>query len=159
MNEHEHMAAVLANLMEQLWGPPHIDNPHDWRDLPAKLTEELAEDNALRNRMSDLLRDVAAGLKGPPPPLTLWDWSDLPVLAAKVTAQLNAIKEHGIPFCIWWGMTEAQEELAGEPIKDDSLILSFSGSGASTMVTARKIRAMLDAIYPVPEEKKKAIDG
>lgn len=64
-----------------------------------------------------------------------------------MAAQLKAIKEHTSGFACWWGMTEAQEELAGSPIKDEHAILHFMGSGASTMVTAREIRRMLDTIY------------
>lgn len=82
------MSEVLDNLCEQLWGPPHpdADFPRHWSGLPAKLAEELTEDEDLRNRMKELLVGVAAGLKGPPPPLTSYGWSDLPALAAQAIA-------------------------------------------------------------------------
>ena len=60
----------------------------------------------------------------------------------------QAVQKAAGAFGCWWAMICAQEELAGEDIKDDSVILHFSGSGASTSVTAGQIRAMLTAIYP-----------
>ena len=47
------------------------------------LRMDLKEETALRERLGDLLRQVARALKGPPPPGTLWSFHDLPELAAK----------------------------------------------------------------------------
>lgn len=52
------------------------------------LRAELAESEALRERLAALLTGVAAGLKGDPPPLTMHDWSDLPALAAAMREKL-----------------------------------------------------------------------
>jgi hypothetical protein len=52
---------------------------------------EEVDSDRLRERMSELLRGVAAGLKGPPPPLTLHDWSDLPQVAQRVGALYEAV--------------------------------------------------------------------
>lgn len=121
----------------------------------AELEAEAADDDDLRTRLSALLTGTAAGLKGEPEPDSLHDWSDLPLVAARLAGQLHAIKEHASGFACWWALTGAQEELFGSPIPDDSVILHFSGGGLSTMVTAREIRRMLDAICgtsttPVP---------
>lgn len=64
-----------------------------------------------------------------------------------VNEELLAAQKASNPFSIWWAMIEAQEELAGETIKDEAVIFHFMGSGASTSVTAGQIRKMLDAIY------------
>ncbi|MES2729998.1 MAG: hypothetical protein V4621_07910 [Pseudomonadota bacterium] len=61
--------------------------------------------------------------------------------------ELRAAQKASSPFATWWAMVEAQEELAGEIIKDEAICLTFMGSGASTTVTAGQIRKMLDAIY------------
>ena len=39
----------------------------------------------------------------------------------------------------WWSFVKAGQELDGEPIKDDDIILNYSGNGASIMVTAKDI--------------------
>ena len=51
----------------------------------------LAEETALRERLSSLLRRTADALKGPPEPLHLHDWSDLPEVAASLRAQLSEL--------------------------------------------------------------------
>lgn len=51
-----------------------------------ELRRDLAENEALRERMADLLRRTAAALRGPEPPLTLWSWHDLPERAAAAAA-------------------------------------------------------------------------
>lgn len=48
-------------------------------------------------------------------------------------------------FALWWRMTEAQAELADEPIPNSAVVLHFMGSGASHQVTAGDIRQMLAA--------------
>lgn len=67
--------------------------------------------------------------------------------------ELQAAQKAAAPFSMWWAMFEAQEELAGTPIADDIVIFHFMGSGASTMVTAGQIRAMLDAIFQCKDGK------
>lgn len=61
--------------------------------------------------------------------------------------ELVAAQKASSPFATWWAMVEAENELAGEIIKDDAVVLSFMGSGASMNVTAGQIRKMLDAIF------------
>lgn len=53
------------------------------------LRADLEEEEALRNRLSDLLTRTAAALKGPPPPDVLHDWSDLPSVAAELRSTLE----------------------------------------------------------------------
>lgn len=69
----------------------------------------------------------------------------------KPSEELLLAQKAASPFSIWWAMVEAQEELAGEKIKDDTIVFKFMGSGASTSVTAGQIRKMLNAIYLVEE--------
>ena len=61
--------------------------------------------------------------------------------------ELLAAQKAASPFATWWAMVEAEEELAGDPIKDEIVALSYMGCGASTQVTAGQIRKMLDAIF------------
>lgn len=44
---------------------------------------------------------------------------------------------------MWWAMHEAQWETFENTPADDAVILSFMGSGASTLVTAGQLRAAL----------------
>ena len=60
------------------------------RELAA-VTAELADDDALRERMSDILKRTAIALRGPEPPLTAWSWHDLPELAE--AAKASALEE------------------------------------------------------------------
>jgi hypothetical protein len=53
------------------------------------LEREAADDDALRDRMRDLLTRTANALKGDPGPLKLHDWSDLPEVAARLRAMLS----------------------------------------------------------------------
>ena len=46
-------------------------------------------------------------------------------------------------FSLWWSMVEAEHDLAGEPIKDNEIILHYMGCGAICQVTAGDIRKML----------------
>lgn len=61
------------------------------------------------------------------------------------------------PLVLWWAMTEAQEELAGndprESIPDAQPILHFMGSGASTRVTAGQVRALVMAVSKIASEQ------
>lgn len=74
-----------------------------------------------------------------------------------MTNELREAQTATIPFAMYWGMIEAHNELAGEPLKDDAVALRFMGSGASTQVTVGQIRKMLDVIYqcedgyPIPK--------
>jgi len=46
----------------------------------------------------------------------------------------------------WWAMVNAGRELDGDPpLKDDDVILHFSGNGASCMVTAKQLNTALRA--------------
>lgn len=56
------------------------------------LTKELGEENALRERLTQLLTHTAGGLKGRPAPLHLHDWSDLPQVAAALRRERDALK-------------------------------------------------------------------
>lgn len=47
------------------------------------------------------------------------------------------------PFLSWWGAVQADAELAGQPLGDDAMVLSYSGNGMGVYVTAGHIRALL----------------
>ena len=55
----------------------------------AELEAERADDDALRERMSDILKRTAIALRGPEPPLTAWSWHDLPERAAAAIASID----------------------------------------------------------------------
>lgn len=60
-------------------------------------------------------------------------------------------------FPCWWSMHEAHRECADlPPIHDDELVFHFMGSGASCMVFAKDIRAMVAALklplMPQPDQ-------
>lgn len=54
-----------------------------------ELEAERADDDALRERMSDILKRTAIALRGPEPPLTAWSWHDLPERAAAAIASID----------------------------------------------------------------------
>jgi antitoxin HicB len=64
----------------------------------------------------------------------------------RLDANYKALATAAAPVATWWIMVEAQEELAEKPIPDHAVILHFMGSGASTMVTARQLRDMVQAM-------------
>ena len=56
------------------------------------LRRDLAENEALRERMAELLTGVAVALRGPQPPLTRWGWHDLPGRAAAAVAAIDVMQ-------------------------------------------------------------------
>ena len=52
----------------------------------------LDENEALRERMADLLSRTAVALRGPEPPLTRWSWHDLPERAAAAIAAIDVMQ-------------------------------------------------------------------
>lgn len=69
----------------------HVDFARQLERELAAVTAELADDDALRERMSDILKRTAIALRGPEPPLTAWSWHDLPELAE--AAKASALEE------------------------------------------------------------------
>lgn len=55
----------------------------------AELEAERDDDDALRERMADILKRTAIALRGPEPPLTAWSWHDLPERAAAAIASID----------------------------------------------------------------------
>lgn len=55
----------------------------------AELEAERADDDALRERMSDILKRTAIALRGQEPPLTAWSWHDLPERADAAIASID----------------------------------------------------------------------
>jgi len=52
---------------------------------------------------------------------------------------------------LWWAMVQADAVLRKEPIADDSIVLHFMGSGASTSVTAKQMRELFATVeLPFP---------
>ena len=58
-----------------------------------RLHTDAEESEALRERLSELLRNTAIALRGPEPELTRWSWHDLPELATALKAQRDALLE------------------------------------------------------------------
>ena len=56
-----------------------------------RLHADAEESEALRERLSALLRNTAIALRGPEPELTRWSWHDLPELATALKAQRDAL--------------------------------------------------------------------
>lgn len=66
-------------LRERIEAKSEIDS---LRARVAELEAERTDDDALRERMADILKRTAVALRGPEPPLTAWSWHDLPERAA-----------------------------------------------------------------------------
>ena len=58
-----------------------------------RLHADAEEHDALRERLSELLRNTAIALRGPEPELTRWSWHDLPELASTLKSQRDALLE------------------------------------------------------------------
>ena len=56
------------------------------------LRADLTENEALRERMADILRRTAVALRGPEPPLTRWSWHDLPERAGAAIAAIDVMQ-------------------------------------------------------------------
>lgn len=168
--DYDAMAGVLENLAVQLWGPPHpdADYPRHWRDLPAKLAEELAEDESLRDRMSELLTGVAAGLNGPPPPLRGWDWSDLPAKAAALkderdlfrhghrVASDNCVRLEGKLVVLAadaarWSYVRQDRVECYVAVRDRlGVVDTFCGAALDAQVDALRLAGAADGVEPAP---------
>lgn len=59
---------------------------------PAGGTDDVDEDEQLRDRLAALLTGVANALRGQPPDLVLWSWHDLPALAAACVGALRMVQ-------------------------------------------------------------------
>lgn len=57
------------------------------------LRADLTENEALRQRMADILRRTAVALRGPEPRLTRWSWHDLPERAAAAIAAIDVMAQ------------------------------------------------------------------
>ena len=60
-----------------------MDTVADLKRRIAELEEELSEEAALREKLTDILTRTAIALKGPEPDNMMWSWHDLPELAEK----------------------------------------------------------------------------
>jgi len=61
-------------------------------DALDELQRDLDENEALRERLAELLTGVAVALRGPQPPLTRWSWHDLPDRAAAAVAAIDVMQ-------------------------------------------------------------------
>lgn len=57
-----------------------------------RLKAEVAELDALRDRLADLLTRTAVALRGPEPPLTRYSWHDIPDRAAAAVAAIDVMQ-------------------------------------------------------------------
>ena len=90
-------ALRLAEFYEALAEtPPKSSDNSNIRAAAAELRRlhaDAEESEALRERLSALLRNTAIALRGPEPELTRWSWHDLPELAVALKAQRDALLE------------------------------------------------------------------
>jgi hypothetical protein len=68
---------------------PSVHLGHEAAAELRRLHADLEESDALRERLSGLLRETAIAICGPEPDLTNWSWHDLPERVAQMMA-LNA---------------------------------------------------------------------
>lgn len=57
-----------------------------------RLSAEVAELDALRDKLAGILSRTAIALRGPEPPLTRWSWHDLPDRAAAAIAVIALVQ-------------------------------------------------------------------
>lgn len=92
------------------------DNPDGWATVSIgdDVVITLAEDTALRERMSDLLTRTADALKGSPGPLRLHDWSNLPEVAASARQEVRRLIEVDENWQRWAGKHVLCDQIAKE---------------------------------------------
>ena len=101
----------------------------------------LAEEAALRERMSALLTGVARGLKGDPPPLVMHDWSDLPALAAEMRVKLYGPAD-GDPMPVF--VIKAKDWLAPYAVSAYSVLCEAQGLIGQSHEVDQAVREMHD---------------
>ena len=69
----------------------HPGEPSDG-ELLALARAEIAELDALRDKLAGILSRTAIALRGPEPPLTRWSWHDLPERAAAAIAAIDLMQ-------------------------------------------------------------------
>lgn len=89
MTDKQPDALRLADVLDLLW----LDGktPQQAAAELRRLHAELAEPDALREKMSDILRRTAIALKGEPGEMTLHSWHDLPEVAMTLRYEVDAI--------------------------------------------------------------------
>ena len=88
MTDKQPVAPALADFLEQFRSfPAGLAAAAELRRLHA----ELVESDAMREKMSDILRRTATALKGDPDELTLHSWHDLPEVARTLRYEVDAI--------------------------------------------------------------------
>ena len=87
MTDKQPDALALADALET------FHNPHDKQAAAElrRLHAELVESDALREKMSDILRRTATALKGEPGELTPHSWHDLTEVARTLRYEVDAI--------------------------------------------------------------------
>ena len=88
-------ALLLADALDDEFTQGRISN-HTGRKSSAELRRlhaDAEESEALRERLSTLLKRTAIALRGPEPELTSYGWHDLPERASAVVAQRDALLE------------------------------------------------------------------
>jgi len=79
-----------------------------------ELTDDIAEEEHIRDRMSQLLAETAVALKGPEKALHRHGWQDLPEVAAKQSAALKLAREALAMPCDRWN--KRQFEIVNEAL-------------------------------------------
>jgi hypothetical protein len=68
--------------------------PNAWGcpECVREMRAEIAELDALRDKLAGILSRTAVALRGPEPPLTRWSWHDLPERAAAAIAAIDLMQ-------------------------------------------------------------------
>ncbi len=93
--EHDVLADLRAAASRKWTGNPAAQAAGLFARAAAEIEDlrrDLAENEALRERMAELLTGVAVALRGPQPPLTRWSWHDLPERAAAAVAAIDVMQ-------------------------------------------------------------------
>ena len=87
------LADALDALVDSFGMPGRLNTERNAADELRRLHAESLEAEALREKMSDILRRTANALKGEPDELTLHSWHDLPEVAIELATIRAAIRK------------------------------------------------------------------
>jgi len=165
-----HLAARCGKLMDEKMKPT-LNYRIDYFEnlcrsaVPGPTAEIYREAMALYRETATDLRELKAireakGMPEPVPMVDYWHALDSKMYmqeyvdklrdhALHLKAEVERLRaEHDALSVVrcWWAMVNAGRELDGDPpLKDDDVILHFSGNGASCMVTAKQLNTALRA--------------
>jgi hypothetical protein len=117
----------------------------DLRTQLAEAKQDLAEEQATRERLAKLLKRTASVLKGEPDELTLHSWHDLPEIAESLQRELEDLANENARYRAAFGPLL----VGAEPIKCLSCE-RFAGENERLQSLLNGIQGFLDAAARVP---------